>query len=120
MRLEEDAERGMRTLASEFHQDWRLLEATVKETSFHAGKLMNPAELRTLRGAVSKAIANDDPTALRNPFRRAGAELFFADEKQFWSDVLVGLEEASQKMNVTATGSSSSQQTSASHQRSRQ
>ena len=81
----------MKRLAEMFHQDCMLSEESVIEIASIASHGMRKDERLALADVVEKALTEDDTLALRNPFRRAGAEVFVGPVTEFWSDVLVGL-----------------------------
>ncbi|KRS12003.1 hypothetical protein XM53_13585 [Roseovarius atlanticus] len=93
MRVSPEATRGLEVLAEHFHQDADLMADSVKELARLSAQGMDPEAHEALRDLVTTALDTGTVSELRNPFRRAGADIYPQPGRDaaFWSEVATGL-----------------------------
>ncbi|WP_372892568.1 hypothetical protein [Rhodosalinus sp.] len=93
MHLSQAALRGLRHLAGQLHQDVDLMPGGLAQAVQDAGREMPAGDRLALLHTIRRAIGDDAVSALRNPLRRAGAEVFPRPGREgaFWTEVAAGL-----------------------------
>ncbi len=93
MRVSPEAARGLAVLAEHFHQDADLMADNLTELTRLSAQSMDPDARDALRDLVTTALDTGVVIELRNPFRRAGADIQPqpGHDTAFWNEVAAGL-----------------------------